>query len=146
MNNLLYCGSYLYGCFCVLTLWVSVTQVGCEIVGISPRVLGCSSWLYLVAEKRPRSFSLCVTDGPVPIGKCDHIYPEVYVCVSVCVSAQKKGVEKKCTLLLDSDEESVHFTIWELKERVKAPPFFILWTRLCPFWCRCACPIVAQNF
>lgn len=51
----------------------------------SPSVLCYSSWLYLVGGMRAGSRCLCVTDGLVPIGKCDHIYPETGVCNSLCL-------------------------------------------------------------
>ena len=71
---------------------------------------------------RAGSLSLCVTDGPVPIGKCDHIYPEVCVCVYVCVRESERHREQKRdrereihTQLLDSDVDPLFTLICELQ-------------------------------
>lgn len=67
------CRPRLYWCSCC------VTQEGCDILGISPSMLGCASWLYLDVGKKVRSLSLCMTDGTVPIGKCDYIHSKTCV-------------------------------------------------------------------
>lgn len=103
-------------------LWVCVTQVGCDAEGISPSVLCCSSWLYLVVGMRPGSLSLCVTDGPVPIRKCDHIYPEVWLCVCVWERERKiqtkQGQSKKCS----HNDEDCSFCDMQVTAENSKPP------------------------